>query len=49
MGYHLEGETQKPKGADNHDTAKHLLIKDRSDEGESNGPWRIGLDGRIQT
>ena len=42
----------KPKGqkeVDSHGTANHLLVQDRNNEGETNGPRRFGIDGGIQS
>ena len=43
------GETENPKGGYSDDTANHLLIQDRNDEGETHGPRGSGVDGRIQS
>jgi hypothetical protein len=33
------------KEVDGDDTANGVAIQDRNDEGETNGPWRVGFDG----
>ena len=37
------------KEVDSDDTANHLPIQDKNDEGETNGSRRSGIDGGIQS
>jgi len=42
----------KPKGqkeVDSHDTANHLPVQDRNNEGETNSPRRSGIDAGVQS